>query len=141
MFFRSLLADATSQTTFNYGADLFKMLLTLGFVLGLAFVSIIFLRRMMGQKMKQLNRANGIKILERRILNQKSSLYLIDVLGKGLVISESPSGIQLLAEFPPGTDLELRLAEEELQMKNSGSLKETLQKNLARFLHRNQVSK
>jgi flagellar biogenesis protein FliO len=140
MLLRSMLADMTPPSTTSFGTDFLKMFLMLGLVLGLAFVSVIFLRSMMGQKMKQLNRASGIKILERRILSQKSSIYLIDVLGKGLIISESPGGgIQLISEFPPGTDLELRLAEEEAQTKSTSSIKESLQKNLSRFLKRDQV--
>ena len=131
---------ALQQATYSYGTDLLNMLLTLGFVLALAFVSIIFLRRMMRQKMKQLNRATGIKILERRALNQKSSLYLVDILGKGVVISESQGGgIQLITEFPAGTDLELLLAEEETLDKSKSSLKDSLQKNLSRFLKRDKV--
>lgn len=109
------LLDATSQVPgYSYGTELFNMLLTLFFVLGLAFVSVIFLRKMMRSKLRGLNRGSGIKILERRALNQKSSLYLVDILGKGVVIGESQNGgLQLITEFAPGTDLELMLAEEE----------------------------
>ncbi len=117
--------------TYSYGTELLNMLLTLGFVIGLAFVSILFLRKIMRSKMRQLNKSTGIKILERRALNQKSSLYLVDILGKGVVIAESQAGgVQLITEFPPGTDLELLLAEEEslAVTTKSSSLTQSLQK-------------
>lgn len=107
------LLDATSVPAYSYGSEVVNMLITLFFVLGLAFVSVIFMRKMMRSKMRGLNRGSGIKILERRALNQKTSLYLVDILGKGVVIGESQNGgLQLICEFPPGTDLELKLAEE-----------------------------
>lgn len=82
----------------------------------------------MRSKMRELNRSTGIKILERRVLSQKSSLYLVDVLGKAIVISDSQAGVQLLTEFPPGTDVELLLAEEHERKKPEIPLTKTLAK-------------
>lgn len=111
----SIAQGATSEESAHpsYLKEFFNMILTLVFVLSLAFISVFFLKKIMRSKMTHFNQATGIKILERRALNPKASLYLVDILGKGVVIGESQSGgIQLITEFPSNTDLELLLAQE-----------------------------
>lgn len=128
----SLFAEEVKPPSpFNFMGEFVNMLLTLALVLGLVFISLVFLKKLMRSKMRQLNYTTGIKILERRVLNTKSSLYLVDILGKGIVISESPAGIQLVTEFPPGTDIELLLTEEKMAGSEKITLKEGLQKKIA----------
>lgn len=103
-------------SSYNYLSDFFHMLFTLGFVLILIFVSVWVLKKILRSRMHNLNKTNGIKILERRPLNPKASLYLVDILGKGVVISESPSGIQLITEFPP--DVKVDALFEQIQEEN-----------------------
>lgn len=123
-----LLAEEVSSHTFNYMGQFFNMIFTLAIVLGLIFVSVLFLKKIMRTKMRELNRSTGIKILEKRVLSQKASLYLVDVLGKGIVISESAAGVQLVTEFAQGTDIELLLAEEHERNKSEIPLTKTLSK-------------
>jgi len=126
-----------SSDTFDFLGDFLNMALTLAFVLGLAFVSILFLKKIMRSKMREMNKATGIKVLERRALSAKSSLYLLDVLGKGVLVGESQAGgIQLLTEFPSGTDIEL-LLEEETQVKIS---KVSLTQKFSKFFKKEGVS-
>ncbi len=110
-----LLADIAVGTlegqSYNYMGQFVNMLLTLGFILILIFISVYVLKRIMRSRIHQLNRSTGIKILERRALNSKSSLYLIDILGKGVVISESPAGIHVVTEFPGDVKVEKKLEE------------------------------
>lgn len=103
--------QAAEGQTYNYWGEFVNMLLTLLFILGLIFLSVWALKKIMRSRIQHLNRSTAIKILERRPLTQKSSLYLVDILGKGIVISESPSGIQLVAEFAEGTKVEQLMEE------------------------------
>jgi flagellar biogenesis protein FliO len=140
-----MAAEPVASEKFNYMNDLINMGLTLIFVLGLAFFSLLFLKKMMRSKVRALNHGTGIKVLERRALHPKASLYLVDILGKGVVIGESATGgIQFITEFAPGTDVELLLAEEyEAQKQNATGTKitDSIQKNLAKLFKRQTVKK
>ncbi len=96
--------------TYNYWHEFVNMLITLAVILTLVVISVWFLKRYMRSRMHNLNRGTGIKIYERRALNAKASLYIVDILGKSVVISESAAGIQLITELDPETDLDALLA-------------------------------
>lgn len=113
-----LFADEGVQH--SYFEEFINMMMTLVFVLGLAIVTLLFIRKMMRSRAKQLNLSTGIKVLEKRVMSQKAALYLIDILGKGVVIAESPAGIQVVTQFPEGISVEALLeaqAGEELPKK------------------------
>lgn len=119
---------------YNYFEEFLNMIFTLVFVLVLILGTIWFLKKMTRTRLQNLNRSTGIKILERRALNQKSSLYLVDILGKGVVISESPAGIQVITEFPPGTDIELLLEQEYAEFQPKPTLFTNVQNSLKKWM-------
>ncbi len=84
----------------TYGKDFFNMLFSLFILLGLLFVSVWFIKRLMRSRLNASFRHSEIQILERRALTPKSSLYLITVFGKALLIADSQQGVEMLAEFP-----------------------------------------
>ncbi|NGX61578.1 MAG: hypothetical protein K940chlam9_01065 [Chlamydiae bacterium] len=141
----SLIADASSlvdladqEPNFNYMADFFHMLLTLGFIIVLIVITVFFLKKMMRSRMHALNKTTGIKILEKRSLNTKSSLYLVDILGKGVVISESPAGIHIVTELPEDMNVELSLQQLQEESPSPGSsFKETFRNKLRKLTNRN----
>lgn len=118
-----------------YWKDFINMLVTLLFVLALVFASIWFLKRVMRSRLNQLNRSTGIKVLERRSLAPKSSLYLISILGKGVVIAESPAGIQLITELPVDLNVEEALLEKQESLPTS-SFTSVLQKKMKQMIKR-----
>jgi|GEM_PF-5012851 flagellar biosynthetic protein FliO len=129
----SLFADESApleSQTYNYVSQFVNMLMTLGFVLALIFASVWLLKKIMRSRMQTLNRCNGIKILERRPLHPKASLYLVDILGKGVVISESPAGIQTVTEFPQDVNVQELLEEIQETQVPAESLPATLAKTL-----------
>lgn len=134
----SVLAEFTNQEaigqSYNYWGQFVNMLASLGLILVLIFVSVYILKRLMRSRIQHLNRSTGIRILERRALSSKSSLYLIDVLGKGVVISDSPSGIQVVTEFPDDVKVEEKL--EEL-LTEPTEIRESFAKKLRRLASRN----
>lgn len=111
-FFTPLFADGISDISekegqsYNYASEFINMLLTLGFVLVLIFATVWILKKIMRSRVQTLNRAGGIKILEKRPLNPKSSLYLVEILGKGIVIAESQAGISVVTEFAESVKVE-----------------------------------
>lgn len=105
------ILDTTSNLLENHGVnftkELIHMLSTLLLVLGLIFVTVLFLKKFMASKGRHLNKTTSIKILEKRILHQKASLYLVQVENKKILISDSTAGLSFLCHLP--------LQEEELE--------------------------
>ena len=124
-------------STYNYGSQFVNMLLTLGFVLILIFASVWLLKKIMRARLKTLNQCNGIKILERRPLNPKASLYLVDILGKGVVIAESVAGIHLVTEFPADVNVQDLIDARQEESKPEISLTANLAKTIKRFRKQN----
>lgn len=131
-FLADIAVPTLDDTTYNYWTEFINMMLTLGFILVLIFASVYILKKIMRSKTKYLNQSTGIKIVERRVLSQKASLYLVNILGKGVVISESQAGIQLITEFSPDVDVELLLDEMQEIKKPTLSFREVMMKKLRR---------
>ena len=66
-----------------------KMLLTLGGLLLLVFLTLWALRKLTHGKVGSFGSQKKIKILERKPLSPKSVLYLIEIDGKQVIVSES----------------------------------------------------
>jgi len=79
--------------------EFIRMLFALGFIIVLIFVAAWIFKRILNQRLKQINITSEIKILERRSLSPKTSVYLLEVMGKGVLIGESPAGIQRLGDI------------------------------------------
>jgi flagellar biosynthetic protein FliO len=125
---KETLSESGSEgKPYSYWHDFINMLFSLLFILIILGVSIWFLKRMMRSRLRHLNRSTSIKILERRPLSPKASLYLVEILGKGIVISESQNGIQTITEFGPEIHLEKLMTSEE---KPRLTFSEMLQKKL-----------
>jgi flagellar biogenesis protein FliO len=81
----------------NFQSKFFNMLLILGLLIGFMLLASWMLKRMMRSRITQLNDASAIKIRETRHLSARSTIYLLDVMGQGLVIAETPTGVSHLA--------------------------------------------
>jgi flagellar protein FliO/FliZ len=74
----------------SYEGAFIKMLLTLGGLVVLIFLTVWLLRRLsQGRLLGGSGASRSIKILEKRALSPKSVLYLIEVGGKQVLIAES----------------------------------------------------
>ncbi|NGX41915.1 MAG: hypothetical protein K940chlam7_00189 [Chlamydiae bacterium] len=56
------------------------------------------LKRMLTTRMQQVNETSSIKILERRSLTPKTTVYILTFFGKTVAITESTNGVTLLSE-------------------------------------------
>lgn len=84
--------------------EFFYMLLMLGILIAALLFATRFLRRMLDARYDQLNDTSTIKLLERRQLSQRTTLYLLESEGKKLLIAETPTHVTLLDESKTGSE-------------------------------------
>lgn len=76
-----------------------NMLMTLGLILGIIVLAAWLLKKMVSKKIQQLNTTSYIKIVETRVLSARTTLFLVDVNGSGMVLAESTNGVSSLGNF------------------------------------------
>lgn len=81
----------------SYEHALGKMLLTLFGLIVLILLTVWIMRRLSAGRLGRTNADHAIKILEKRALSPKSMLYLLDVEGKHVLISESQLEVRALS--------------------------------------------
>ncbi|MFI5334091.1 MAG: flagellar biosynthetic protein FliO [Chlamydiales bacterium] len=79
----------TIVTPPSYEHALGKMLLTLLGLIVLIFVTVWIMRKLSAGRLGRMHANSSIKILEKRALSAKSMLYLLEVEGKQILVSES----------------------------------------------------
>lgn len=93
--------------------EFLHMLLILGFIVaGLLFASWL-LKRVMSNRLEQMNVSSAIKVLERRPITPKSSIYLLEIHDRRIVVGESLNGLTLLADFRSNANFERLVDQEE----------------------------
>lgn len=80
----------------SYEGAFIKMLLTLGGLLALVFLTIWLLKKMTNGRFGSLGTQKKIHILEKKPLSPKTLLYLIEIDGKKALISESQLEVRTL---------------------------------------------
>lgn len=83
----------------RFFTELLNMLAVLGIIIVIILSTAWFLKRILNTRIQQMNTVSPIKILERRALTPKTTIYLIEINGKGIALAESQNGASLLAEF------------------------------------------
>lgn len=89
----------------NFMKEFVKMLMTLGAIITVLLVVSFLIKRFTNTRIQQINESSDIKILERRAITAKTSIYLLDIKGKQIAIVESHNGLLLLPEVPNNADL------------------------------------
>lgn len=84
----------------HFFREFINMLATLGLIVATIFFISWFLKRMVNARIQQVNVSNAIKIIEQRPLSAKSTLYLVEVYDKQLILGETHTGVTVLGEFP-----------------------------------------
>lgn len=82
----------------SYEHALGKMLLTLLGLILLIILTVWMMRRLSSGRLARGNTTQAVKILEKRPLSPKSMLYLLEVDGKRILISESQLEVRPLSE-------------------------------------------
>jgi flagellar biogenesis protein FliO len=73
----------------SYENALIKMILTLGGLLLLVFLTLWILRKLSNGRMGGFGTAKKIKVLEKRPLSPKTVIYLLELNGKEVFVAES----------------------------------------------------
>jgi flagellar biogenesis protein FliO len=97
------ISPSTMAATNSYESAFVKMLFTLLLLLALIFITVWMLRKLSQGRSKAMS-GHSVKILEKRPLSAKSILYVIEVGGKRILISESQLEVRTLSsieEEPP----------------------------------------
>lgn len=90
----------------SYFGALVKMFFALGLVIALMLASVYFLKRMLGRTSAVGGGEEVIKILAARSLGPRTSIIVVDTLGKVTVVGLSAGSMQVLATIEDGEKLE-----------------------------------
>lgn len=91
--------------------EFLKMSFSLILLLAFLFITVWLFKKFLKSKGNIFSKSSLIKILDKKSLTQKSSLYIVKIANKFLIIAESPSGIQYLSELPADTNFQSLLNE------------------------------
>jgi flagellar biosynthetic protein FliO len=105
--------DITDIEPFDFWSQFSKMMLALFMILALVFIGSWLLKKTVSSRVKNMNKQNKIKIIERRALNPKAHLYLLEVENKKILVGESPSGIHALLEINSPNDFSQIMKDQE----------------------------
>jgi flagellar biogenesis protein FliO len=89
-------ATPGEEETHFFSAFLNTMIM-LGIILIAIFIASRLLKNMVNTRIQQQNTSSQIKIIEKRIISAKSTLYLVQVPGQQILIAESHGGVTNLA--------------------------------------------
>ncbi|MCB1117939.1 MAG: flagellar biosynthetic protein FliO [Chlamydiia bacterium] len=92
-------APTSDLTQTSYGHALTKMVLTLAALLALFALSYWLLKKVGRHRVTGMNNLKAIKIRERRPISPKTTLYLIELAGKEILIAESQLDVRSLATY------------------------------------------
>lgn len=85
--------------TDKFLAEFVKMAATLGMIIGLILLVAWFLKRMVNTRLEQANEASAIRVVERRAISPKTTIYLLELENKGIIVAESQSGVTYLGDY------------------------------------------
>ena len=76
--------------------SLYKVVLGLFILLILLFLAVFLLRRLTGGGFRSMSGNKSIRILERRPLSPKTTLFLVEISGKEILVAESQFEVRAL---------------------------------------------
>lgn len=69
------------------------MLFMLGILITMVYFTAWFLRRMTNVRVEQLNASSNIRVLEKRALSQRTTLFLLEIDAKQILVAETPTTV------------------------------------------------
>ena len=95
---KAKVAASTEESGFTIGS-LLSTLLKLALVLGLAYVTILALKHLSGNRMPVAQNTHDLKIVETVKLSQNSAVHIINARGKSLLIGCTSGQVNILGEL------------------------------------------
>lgn len=99
--FAEELKRAEEQGDTRFFEEFVNMFFTLGIIIVVIMLLMWILKRIMTARIEQTNLKSPIKILERRPLTPKTTVYILGIYGKTIAIADSINGVTLLSEVTP----------------------------------------
>lgn len=96
--------DGLEKEPEDFQAKFMHMIFMLGLLIGFMLLASWFIKRMVRTRSEQLNTTSNIKVLESRYLSPKATIHVLEILGDGYVVAESPGGITYLTKIPLGEE-------------------------------------
>lgn len=96
--------ESPAEEQYKLKDKITSMLFSLGVIVVSIFVLTFIIKKLNRKRIDAANAGSAIKILERRAINPKTFLYVVEVHNKTLLIGESPDGLVTLGELSPGTE-------------------------------------
>lgn len=92
----------------SFMTQLTGMLTTIGILIGLILFFTWLLKKLLNNRLEQINSQSPIRILETRNISPKTAIHIVDVNGKQYVLAESVNGVTYLGEgkLPPPNKFE-----------------------------------
>lgn len=99
-YFAQEIKDQPPYEEDHFWSELMNMFITLGFIIALLIGLAWIMRKMQTSRIQYTNESSLLKIVDHRSLSSKSSLYLIHVHDRAIVLADTQSGTTALADFP-----------------------------------------
>lgn len=81
----------------HFMGEFFKMLLILAALITLMYFIAWYMKRMTTVRIDQYNDSSSMKILERRQVSQRTTLFLMEIEGEKIVMAETPTSVVQLS--------------------------------------------
>lgn len=86
---------------YNLQGKIYNMVFSLGALIVGVMVVTFVIKKLTQKRREAANAAGSIKILEKRAINPKTYLYVVEVHNKTMLIGESGAGLVSLGELTP----------------------------------------
>lgn len=90
---------AGDNDTDHFFNEFINMMTTLGIIVAIVFIGTWFLKKILNTRIEQLNTSSLIKVIERRPINPKTTIFLLEIKGQGVILAESTNGVTQLGHF------------------------------------------
>ena len=94
------LAAEESSEMGRFFEEFLNMALTLGMIVGVMLIIAWVVKKFLNTQIDKMNETSQIKILERRSLAPKSTIYILEIEGKKVIVGETPAGLSHLGDLP-----------------------------------------
>lgn len=96
--FNAMFSRSEKETD-DFHTKFTNMLGILALLISFMLLASWMIKKMMKTRVTELNTQSSIRVLETRFISPKSTLYLLEVMGQGLLIAESSSGVHQISKI------------------------------------------
>lgn len=91
-----MMVPESSHEEGRFMAEFWKVLMALGGMIAALFFLSWSAKKLLQSQVEQTNETNAIKVIQKRPLSTKTTVYLLEIEGRSVVMAESTNGVTLL---------------------------------------------